>query len=73
MLIGACGSMVEALGYKLEGGRALFLVRPLDFSVYAILPSASIILFITSSITIKKKLWETKCIPGSLQYSLLVR
>jgi hypothetical protein len=32
--------MVEALGYKLDGGRALFLVRPLDFSVYAILPSA---------------------------------
>jgi hypothetical protein len=32
--------MVEALGYKLEGGRALSPVRPLDFSVYAILPSA---------------------------------
>jgi hypothetical protein len=40
MLIGAHGSMVEALGYKLEGRRALFLIRPLDFSVYAILPAA---------------------------------
>jgi hypothetical protein len=40
MLIGTHANMVEALGYKPEGRRALFPVRPLDFSVYAILPAA---------------------------------
>jgi hypothetical protein len=40
MLIGAPGSMDEALGYKPEGRRALFPIRPLDFSIYAILPAA---------------------------------